>query len=230
METLVTLKVSLVLCPVMTELTTKDRIRQTAHDLVMQYGIRSISMDDIAAALGMSKKTIYLYYADKDELIDEVVAAIIQYNQACCENDRQAADNAIHEIFLAMEFMMEIFRSMNNSLLFDMQKYHPAAFQKFTKHKNDYLYTIIKENLLRGIREELYRPDIKVDILSRFRVESVILPFSPDFHGKVKASVAEIEEEILLNFLFGVVSQKGYKLILKYQQDRIKKTKTDEKK
>ena len=105
-----------------------------------------------------------------------------------------------------------------------------AAFQKFTKHKNDYLYTIIKENLQRGITEEWYRPDIKVEILSRFRVESVILPFSPDFHGKVKASVAEIEEEILLNFLFGVVSQKGYKLILKYQQDRIKKKLKDENK
>ena len=214
----------------MTDQSTKERIRQTAHNHVMQYGIRSISMDDIAAALGMSKKTIYQYYADKDELIEEVVASIIQYNQECCEHDRLTADNAIHEIFLAMEFMMEIFRSMNNSLLFDMQKYHPSAFQKFAKHKNDYLYSMIKENLLRGIGEELYRPDIKVDILARFRVESVILPFSPEFHGKVKASLAEIEEEILLNFLFGVVSPKGYKLTLKYQQDRIKKTKTDEKK
>jgi len=229
-ETLVTLKVSLVLCPIMTEMSTKDRIRETAHNLVMQYGIRSISMDDIAAALGMSKKTIYQYYADKDELIEEVVAAVIQYNQQCCEQDRQSADNAIHEIFLGMEFMMEIFRSMNNSLLFDMQKYHPTAFQKFAKHKNDYLYTMIKENLLRGMKEELYRTDIKVDILSRFRVESVILPFSPEFHGKVKSSLAEIEEEILLNFLFGLVSQKGYKLVLKYLQDRIKKKLKDENK
>ena len=230
METLVTQKVSVVLYPFMTDLNTKERIRQTAHDLVMQYGIRSISMDDIAAGLGISKKTIYQFYADKDELIDEVVAAIITYNQACCERDRETADNAIHEIFLAMEFMMEIFRSMNNSLLFDMQKYHPAAFQKFAKHKNDYLYSMIKENLMRGISEELYRPDIKVDILSRFRVESVILPFNPEFHGKVKASLADIEEEILLNFLFGVVSNKGYKLVLKYQQDRNKKKLKDENK
>ncbi len=229
-ETLITLKVSLVLYPIMTDTATIDRIRQKAHDLFMQYGLRSVSMDDIATALGISKKTIYLYYADKDELVDEVVGTIIKYNQSCCETDRQAADNAIHEIFLAMEFMMEIFRSMNNSLLFDMQKYHPGAFQKFSKHKNDYLYTIIKENLLRGIREELYRPDIKIDILSRFRVESVTLPFNPDFHGKVRSSLADIEEEILLNFLFGVVSQKGYKLTLKYQQDRIKKTLNDEKK
>lgn len=230
METLITLKVSLVLCPIMTDTATIDRIRQKAHDLFMQYGLRSVSMDDIATALGMSKKTIYQYYADKDELVDEVVGAIIKYNQSCCEADCKASDNAIHEIFLAMEFMMEIFRSMNNSLLFDMQKYHPRAFQKFAKHKNDYLYTIIKENLLRGISEELYRPDIKIDILARFRVESVTLPFNPDFHGKVRSSLADIEEEILLNFLFGVVSQKGYKLTLKYQQDSIKKTLNDEKK
>ena len=230
METLVTLKVSLVLCPIMTELTdTGERIRQKAHDLFMQYSLRSVSMDDIATALGISKKTIYHYYADKDELVDEVVDAIIGYNQSCCENDRKRSDNAIHEIFLAMEFMMEIFRSMNNSLLFDLQKYHPNAFQKFAKHKNDYLFTMIKENLLRGIKEELYRPEIRIDILARFRVESVTLPFHPDFHTKVRSDLADKEEELLFNFLFGLVSQKGYKLILKYQQEKNKKINRDEK-
>ena len=216
------------MCPIMAEITeTGERIRQKAHDLFMQYGLRSVSMDDIATALGISKKTIYHSYADKDELVDEVVGAIIKYNQSCCEVDRQRSNDAIHEIFLAMEFMMEIFRSMNSSLLFDMQKYHPGAFQKFAMHKNDYLYTVIRENLQRGIKEELYRPEIKFDILARFRVESVTLPFSPDFHTKVKASLADIEEEVLLNFLFGVVSQKGYKLTLKYQQERSKKISTD---
>ena len=73
METLVTLKVSLVLQPIMTDIDTKARIQKAAHDLVMQYGIRSVSMDDIAANLGMSKKTIYQYFKDKDELVEAVV-------------------------------------------------------------------------------------------------------------------------------------------------------------
>jgi AcrR family transcriptional regulator len=228
METLVTKKVSVVLCPIMTEIAIiSERIKQKAHDLFMQYGLRSVSMDDIANGLGISKKTIYQYYADKDELVDEVVNSIIGYNQSCCDEDIKNAENAVHEIFLAMEFMMEIFRSMNSSLLFDMQKYHPKAFQKFSKHKNDYLYGVIKDNLLRGIREELYRPDIKVDILARYRVESVTLPFHPDFHMKVKSGLAEIEEELALHFLFGLVSQKGYKLTLKYQQERSKKLLAD---
>ena len=162
METLVTQKVSLVLHPIMAETDTKQRIRQAAHNLVMQYGIRSVSMDDIAAHLGMSKKTIYQYFKDKDELVEAVVDDIIDTNQCVCNADREKADNAVHEIFLVMDMMVEMFKTMNPSILFDMQKYHPAAFVKFQKHRNDYLYNICRQNLERGIAEELYRPGINV--------------------------------------------------------------------
>ena len=202
---------------------TAGRIRKKAHDLFMQYGLRSVSMDDIANNLGISKKTIYQYYVDKDQLVDEVIGDIIKHNHECCEQDIASAENAVDEIFLAIDFMMEIFQSMNPSLLFDMQKYHPGSFQKFQKHKNDYLYSMIKHNIERGMKEELYRPEIKADVLARYRVESVMLPFHPDFHTKLKNGLAEIEEEITMHFLFGLVSMKGYKLILKYQQERTKK-------
>jgi TetR/AcrR family transcriptional regulator, cholesterol catabolism regulator len=204
-------------------LNTAQRIKDKAKELFMQFGLKSVSMDDIANGLGISKKTIYLFYADKDALVDDVIASLIKHNQECCEVDKQTADNAVHEIFLAMDFIMEIFRSMNPSLIFDMQKYYPAAFQKFSKHKNDYLYGVIKSNLERGIKEEMYRADLKIDVMARFRVESMMLPFNPEFHTKVKQNLAAIEEEITLHFMFGMVSPKGYKMAVKYQQDRIKK-------
>lgn len=229
METLVTLKVSLVLRPNMTDIPINERIRLKAHDLFFQYGLRSVSMDDIANSLGISKKTIYQSYADKDELVDAVILEVIRDNQYCCEADQRSADNAVHEIFLAMEFMMQVFRSMNPALLFDMQKYHPGTYEKFSKHKNDYIYNMIRENLVRGIKEELYRPDLKIDVLARFRVESVTLPFNPEFHNRVKHGLAEIEEEMALHYLYGLVSQKGYKLTLKYQQERSKKQLADAK-
>jgi AcrR family transcriptional regulator len=208
----------------MTELIdTSVRIRLQAHDLFMQYGLKSVSMDDIANKLGMSKKTIYHYFADKDQLVDEVVGTVISQNQQVCNFDRSRAENAVHEIFLAIDMVMEMFRSMNPSLVFDMQKYYPRAFQKFLHHKNEYLYGVIRDNILRGIKEEIYRPHLNVEVITRFRVESIMLPFNPDFHTKVKANLAEIEEELTLHFLFGLVSQKGYKLILKYQQERINK-------
>lgn len=83
METLVTLKVSVVLWPFMTDMDTAVRIKQKAHELVMQYGIRSVSMDDIAGALGISKKTIYQYFADKDELVEAVIKDSIEDSQNC---------------------------------------------------------------------------------------------------------------------------------------------------
>jgi len=223
METLVTLKVSIVLHPIMTEISeTAERIRLKTHDLFMQYGLRSVSMDDIANSLGMSKKTIYQFYADKDELVNAVVGSIIDTNQDHCDCDRKKADNAIHEVFLAMDMVAQMFSSMNPSVLFDMQKYYPVAFQKFTKHKNDYLYGVMIDNLRRGVAEELYRPELKIELMARYRVECMLIPFNPDFHTKVKANLAEIHEHITFHFLFGLVSQKGYKLTLKYLEDRKK--------
>ena len=210
-------------------LTTGERIKHTAHELFMQFGLKSVSMDDIAGKLGMSKKTIYQYYEDKDALVDEVIKSVLEHNETCCNMDKNRADNAVHEIFLAMDFIMEVFRSMNPSLLFDMQKYYPSAYQKFAKHKNDYLFGVIKENLKRGIEEELYREDLKVEVIARFRVESMMLPFNPEFHTKVKQSLAAIEQEITMHYLFGMVSPKGYKLAVKYGQDRLKKINKDEK-
>jgi TetR/AcrR family transcriptional regulator, cholesterol catabolism regulator len=213
----------------MAEIDNKERIKLQATDLFMKYGVRSVSMDDIANSLGMSKKTIYQFYADKDELVDAVIQHEIRHNENCCELDRQSSENAVHELFLAMDMVVEMFHSMNPSLLFDLQKYHPQAFQKFHVHKNDFLYSVIRNNLVRGIKEDLFRDDINIDILARYRVEMMLIPFNPEFQAKVKHNLAEIEEELILHYLFGVVNTNGYKMILKYKKERTKKTISDAK-
>ena len=206
----------------MQEQAPKDRIRSAAHELVMQYSIRSVSMDDIAAKVGMSKKTLYQYYVDKDELIEAVVEDVLLHNKSRCEADRKIAKNAINEVFLTLDMLAEMFRSMNSSVMHDLHKYHPKAFHKFLKHKNEYIYNIIRNNLERGIKEELYRDDLNIDILSRYRVEIMLIPFNPDFTKTLKLTILEVEQEIILHFLYGIVSLKGYKLILKYQAERKK--------
>ncbi|MEO5593776.1 MAG: TetR/AcrR family transcriptional regulator [Chitinophagaceae bacterium] len=213
----------------MTDIDNKERIKLQATDLYMKYGIRSVSMDDIANHLGMSKKTIYQYYADKDELVDAVIEHKINHNESCCQLDKDKSENAIHELFLAMDMVLEMFRNMNASVLYDMQKYHPGAFLKFHKHKNDFLYTLIRENLVRGIKEDLYRDDININIVARFRVDSMLLAFDPEFQAKTKHNLADIEQEIILLYTHGLVNMKGYKLILKYKQERTKKTISDAK-
>ncbi|MBC7866841.1 MAG: TetR/AcrR family transcriptional regulator, partial [Gloeobacteraceae cyanobacterium ES-bin-316] len=106
----------------------------------------------------------------------------------------------------------------------DMQKYHPLAYEKFHQHKTKFLLSNMERNLQRGLKEELYRPDINPQILARFRVESMFIPFNPDFQRNLKNyNLLQLEEQIITNFLFGLVSLKGHKLAMKYMAEREKK-------
>ena len=228
-ETLVTLKVSVVLLPIMTDITTRDRIKKATHDMVMQYGIRSVSMDDIATALGISKKTIYQYFSDKDELVAAVVQDLIQYNQQCCTNDRSIAKDAVHEVFLAMQMMQEMFENMNPSILYDLEKFHPGAFALFREHKYNFLYQVLKENFERGIREELFRDDLVIEVMIKTRLECMMLAFNQQIFPKNKFRLVDVETQLTEHYLFGIASLKGFKLILKYKQERNKQTNGNEK-
>lgn len=200
----------------------KERIAQKAHELFNRYGIRSVSMDDIAAQLGMSKKTLYQYYTDKDELVNAVFDVALQSNQAQCVASQQQCSNAIHEVFLSFDMMHEMLANMNPSLLFDLKKYHPTAFNKYLSFKNEFLYKIIRSNLEQGITEELYRPDIDVEVLTRYRLYSVMLAFNPEVFPENKTNLGYIESQLIEHFIYGLATAKGQKLIQKYKNQRTK--------
>jgi TetR/AcrR family transcriptional regulator, cholesterol catabolism regulator len=201
----------------------KERILVKSNELFNRYGIRSVSMDDIAAQLGMSKKTLYQYYTDKDELVNAVFDIILSVNKNNCTECTKKGENAIQEVFLSFDIMAEMLKTMNPSVLYDMQKYHPTAYKKFDDFKNSFLYKIIKSNLERGIKEELYRGEIDTDILSRYRLHTVLLSFNPDVFPSNKANLVYIEQQLIECFLYGLATPKGYKLIQKYKNQRTKK-------
>jgi len=199
----------------------EERILYKAHEMFMKYGIRSVSMDEIAGQLGISKKTIYQYYTDKDALVEGVIGIEIRDNESKCLLQQKKSDNVIHEIFLAMETVTELLKVMNPSLFKDLEKYHAAAFKKLTDHKNKFLYAVTKKNLDRGVEEDLYRPEINTDILARFRMAAVFFIFSNELFAPNKT--IQVLEEVTDNFLYGLATTKGIKLIEKYKHQRNKK-------
>lgn len=220
-ETLVTFKVSIVSHPQMEVVNEhKIRIRDQALQLFIQYGARSVSMDDIAAAVGSSKKTIYQYYHDKDNLVEDAINAILINNCKECQSYVKMAENAIHEGFLAIGQTAQLFRNMNPVLMNDLKKYHPKVYKKFTDYKGEFIYQLITDNIKRGIEEGLYREDINVMVLARFRVESIIIPFLPDFYNKVPDRLFEVQEELFYFFLHGMATPKGQKLIERYKKQK----------
>src|SRR5580765_6284497 len=125
----------------------KERILEKATDLFMRYGIRSITMDEIAAQLGISKKTIYQFFTDKDAMVEAVVNAEMGRNEEECLYSSTTAENAVHEIFLAMDNLQEMLKGMNPQIIHDLEKHHTAAFKRLKQYKYQFLYTTIKENL-----------------------------------------------------------------------------------
>jgi len=199
---------------------TQIRILTKSHELFMLYGIRSVSMDEIANHLGMSKKTIYQYFKDKDALVEGVINIEIEMHQDEFSKYAAISDNAIHEIFLTLDTVEEMLKHMNPSVMFDLQKYHSTAFEKFRTHKNTFFYEIIKANIERGKQEGLFRADIDIDVLTRYRLANMFLMFDFEHFPSNKFTPIQIISETTDNFLHGMSTQAGLKVIEVYKQER----------
>jgi AcrR family transcriptional regulator len=201
---------------------TKDRIIAQTHDLFTRYGIRSVSIDDIAYHLAISKKTIYQYYDDKDALVECVLDIELKKSNDDCDNNKLKKQNSIHELFLTIDSMKEMFKQLNPTFIHDIQKYHPKCFRKLNQHKNDFFYTIIKDNLELGVKEGLYRSEINIDILTKFHLETFLITTNSEIFPASKYDVAKVSQEILENFLYGIATTKGIEKIEHYKQERQK--------
>ena len=200
----------------------RERILEKARDWFMQYGIRSITMDEIAGQLGVIKKTIYQFFTDEDEMVEAVVKDEIERNEAGCRGFKTNGENAVHEIFLAMEQMKQMMKTMNPQLMYDLEKHHPGSFRRLKQYKYQFLFTMIRENLERGIRENLYRKDINPDITCRHRIESAFMVFNQEAFPRNKFPMNQTSRELALLFLHSICNAEGKKLIEKYLNDRQK--------
>lgn len=197
----------------------RNRIQEKASELFMRFGIRSISMDDIAGSLGISKKTIYLSFADKDELVDAMIEQHILQAEKEVDSYRVSASNAVEEIFMTMQQVEKNLRNLNPIVLHDLQKFHGKAYQRIVDHKELFLLNVIRENIKRGMKEGFYREDLQVEILSRYRMESMMVLFDLKLFPPADFNLADVSQVTLEHFLYGLATLKGHDQIARYKQN-----------
>jgi AcrR family transcriptional regulator len=194
-----------------------DLIREKAFELFRRFGIRSITMDDVAGHCGISKKTLYQHYTDKDSLVYSVLEQMVKRSEAQCNVIAKESENAVHEIFLSLDMLRSMFGGVNPIMIYDLHKYHQAAYKRLEIHKHSFLYNVTRKNLERGIQEGLFRSDINVEIITLLHLYTISMTFEQETFPREKFSLIELQMQIMLHYVHGIVSPKGMKLIEKYK-------------
>jgi len=181
----------------------------------MRYGIKSVTMMDIARELGMSKKTLYAHYSDKASLVHEGMLLHLEEDKMQFDSLRKKYPNAIEYFFKFCKFLNDHIRSMNPSTAMDLKKYYGKTWKLFEDYKLKYIYQSITQNLEDGISQGLYRNDMDVDIVAKLYIAKVDVIMDQDLFPINKYTMSQIHKEYVMYHFNGIVSDKGRKYLKK---------------
>ena len=188
-----------------------------AADLLFKAkGAKPVTMDEIAANLGISKKTLYGNFSNKAEVVQAVTQNHFEQQKRDLDEIHKVAHNPVHEIILIMEWMSRIFKGISPQLIYDIQRYYPDAWNIFHEFKNKDSLEMVRENLEKGILAGLYRVELDIDILSKLRIEEIGFCLNENVYPPDKFDFPTVSLQLLEHFLHGVVTIKGKKMINKY--------------
>lgn len=196
----------------------EEKILKGARELFFKYGVRSVTMDDIARHLGMSKKTIYQSYKEKDEIVHKLMQSHIKEDEFACTEAYKKGNNDVEEVFNVIRNITEIFSKVNPLLLYELQKYYPQSWKLVKEFKENFVQKMVEQSIEKGKKEGYVRLDANTRILSRLRMEEVEIAFNPAIFPADKFSIVEVQLALAEHFLYGICTLKGHKLVNKYKQ------------
>ncbi len=186
----------------------------------MTYGIKSMTMDDIARQLRVSKKTLYQYVSDKREL----VMRCMEYD--CAENETGIREivsrklNAVEENFEISKHVLKQLREIHPSIFYDLEKYYPEAWAMLHETKESLTAEVIRANLKKGIKEGFFRKDIDVEIHTRLWITRMNVIFDPQLFPIQEFSIPEVYEQMFIHQIRGIANEKGVKYFEKFYKEQ----------
>lgn len=191
----------------------EKEILQQSAEIFGRYGIKSITMDELSRQLGISKKTLYQYFHDKNDLVDKTIGLMIERNNCNMRSIMQKNMNAVEEMFEVYRYVGERVRSHNQSLEFDLQRYYPQIYRTMRDMHRSKTLEAIKNNLAKGIQEGYYRVDINIDIIAKLNLLRMEYFMQTDLISMEELHSNEFFHEVFKYHIYGVISAKGLSFI-----------------
>lgn len=189
-------------------------------DLFMKYGIKSVTMDDVARELGISKKTLYQHFKDKDEVVSKVLEYEKKIQRGALCKLCNSKSNAIDELLIVSKYLSEKFQKISPSFSYDLQKYYPSKCKKLIEERNNHVFKQIKQNMLNGIEQGLYLNNLNLDIISSFyifRLDNRVA----DYYTASGFGFNEVFQTLIIYHIRGIANKKG----IEYLEKKIKENK-----
>jgi len=190
-------------------------IIQQSMGLFMKLGIKSITMDELSRQLGISKKTLYKYVSDKNELVEKVLNLGCEMDQIGIEQICEEGLNAIDEAYEISNFVSDHIQNIHPSIMFDLQKYHAKAWDNFRCQKKENITGCYVRNMEKGIKEGLYRDDLNIPVIVNYYVERIDIMFDEELFPSDKFKPSEIYRELFRYHIRGIATEKGIQFLIK---------------
>ena len=189
----------------------------------MKYGIKSVTMDDLARHLGMSKKTIYSFVKDKNDLITRGLdmqhcKESMVMEDICCKGL-----NAIDEMFEIGHFIQGMLNELHPSIHYDLEKYHAEVFHDMLAKHETSVYDCISRNLQKGVNEGVYRKDLNIDVIAKLYTKRIDNVFDAELFPPSEIAFSEVYAIMFRYHILGVASPEG----AAYLEKKWKKIKTN---
>lgn len=187
----------------------EQQLIEGAMSIFMRYGIKSVNMDDVARQLGVSKKTLYLYFKDKEDLLGKVVRLHSSDEQASIHGIVSKNLSAIEEMFEIMHWVLSILSKIHPSVKFDLEKYHPQLAQAMKMARATVVHNCILNNLKKGKKEGTYRKDLDAEIITRIYLARIDAFLDPEIFPFDQFKPVDVYKELFQYHIHGIASQKG---------------------
>jgi AcrR family transcriptional regulator len=194
----------------------KNKIVEKAADMFITLGVKSVTMDEIAAELGISKKTIYTHFPTKIKLIDATADFVFQNIAAGIERIKSKNNDPIAELYAIKEFACTHLKHEKTSPQHQLQKYYPKVFLKVREKQGEMLKEITRDNLKKGIEKGIYRSDLPVEFISRIYFVGILGTKDHEFFPEPQFSPHQLTNMHLEYHLRAIVSPKGLKKLETY--------------
>lgn len=185
------------------------KILQGAANLFMRIGIKSVSMDDIARELGVSKKTIYKHFSDKKDLVLKVIETDMEREMLSCNTCYNTDENAVQKMIDISKHISHQHKDINPTVIFDLQKYYPSAWAKINTFRTDFISNKIIQNIEEGQNETLYRQEIKPKIAAAMYVTLIQGMMQQMIQGDNNYDFKTLHLQMVSYHLFGICTQEG---------------------